>query len=236
MRRLLLLLPLALVACRSEPSGVTRGDEDPLAAAAADSGLVLDSSGSAVLLDSAFFGAAACCTFANVSPTTDVAALAEGQAQHFYTDFEAASKAECIRPPVTEAVRVQADGVDKTAFVVMPPDSLMAVEVVRYDDGHTATIAHSGCESVILYLRLTAPGPDDGDDAARRAFVAQELRTLVAASNLPVALGPVADALARGPLPDGGMLDELTMVELQGHGILPGGHRYADLMIRYGPL
>lgn len=235
MRRLL-LLSLLLAACRSEPSSATRGEDGAPVTARADSGLVLDSSGSAVLLDSAFFGAAACCTFANVSPAMDVKTLAEGQATHFYTDFEAASRADCVRPAATEAVRVQADGVDKTAFVVMPPDSLMAVEVVRFDNGHTATVAHSGCESVVLALRLTASGADDVDDAARRAFVARELRALAAVSTLPIALRPVADALDRGPLPDGGQLDELTTVTLDGHGTLPGGHRYADLTVRYGPL
>lgn len=228
---------LAVAACRTEPSGVTRNADDGLVAARADSGLALDSSTSAVLLDTTAYGQAdRCCTFSGAPPTFDAETLAGLHAQHFYTDYETPSRADCARPAVTEAVRVQADGVDDTAFMVMPPDSLMAVEAVRFDNGHTAAIAHSGCESVVLYLRLTAPGTDDADDASRQAFIAQELRALANVSRLPVALRPVADALAQGPLPDGGMLDELTMVELQGHGPLPGGHRYADLTIRYGPL
>lgn len=236
---LLLALPmLLLAACKPAAPPVTRGADDASATAApADSGRHLDSSGTVALLDtSALTRADRCCTFSPAPPTLAAETLAGLHAQHFYTDYEVPSKAECVRGPATESVRVNAPGVDDTAFMVMPPDSLMAVEVVRYTDGRTATVAHSGCESFVLYLRLTAPGADDPDAAAHRAFVARELRALAAVSSLPVRLGPVADAFARGALPDGGMIDEMTTVEDLGHGALPGGHRYADVMVRLGPL
>ena len=236
---LLLVLPLLLLAaCKPDAPSATRGADDSLAILApADSGRRMDTSGTVALLDtSALTRADRCCTFSPAPATLAPETLAGLHAQHFYTDYEVPSKAECVRGAATESVRVNAPGVDDTAFMVMPPDSLMAVEVVRYKDGRTATVAHSGCESYVLYLRLTAPGADEASEAAHRAFVARELRALAAVSSLPVQLGPVAAALARGPLPDSGMLDEMTMVEDMGHGTLPGGHRYADLMVRLGPL
>lgn len=241
MRAVLLALPFAvllpLAGCRDAPSPARGETPEHASHVGPDSGRRVDQTRAARALDDSLYTAAqTCCTFSPAPPALDAETLAGYHAAHFYTDYEIPRKAACARPVAVPFVRVNAPGVDDTAFQVMPPDSLMAVEVVRYDDGRTAALAHAGCESYVGHLRFTAPGGAFADDAQRRAFLAEQLRAFAAATaGLPLPLVPLADALGRGPLP-GGALDELTQVEEGPSGTLEGGHRYADLTVRVGPL